>query len=292
MAVIIENDKIRAVINEHGAELSSLIAKGTGIDYMWSGDAKYWGRHSPVLFPIEGKLKNDSYHFNGQEYHMTQHGFARDQDFAVVECDDQHATFELTQNAATKEKYPFDFRLQLTYSVKDTTLTLDYSVYNPADEQELFFALGAHPAFKAPLMPNEKYTDYELTFAPAKTRKKIPLANSLTDPMHEFDVNENRLAVNRELFKNDALIYNLQQEPTKITLQDTKQKHGIQVGTKDAKYVGIWSAYPKDGQFVCIEPWWGLADPQDADGELTHKFAINKLASHQEFKAGFSVSLF
>lgn len=292
MAVIIENDKIRAVINEHGAELSSLIAKNSGIDYMWSGDSKYWARHSPVLFPIEGKLKNDSYRFEGQEYQMTQHGFARDQDFDVVEKDAQHATFELTQNEETKAKYPFDFRLRLTYSLEEQELTLGYSVYDPDIKQDLYFALGAHPAFKAPLEPGKSYTDYELTFSPLKTRKKIPLRNSLTDPDNEFDVKEDRLAISRELFKDDALIYDLQEEPTMITLQDTKQQHGVCVNTKNAEYVGIWSTYPKDGQFVCIEPWWGLADPHDADGELTHKFAINKLGPHQEFKASFSVALF
>ncbi|GBG94880.1 aldose 1-epimerase [Ligilactobacillus salitolerans] len=291
MAVIIENEQIRAVINEHGAELSSLIAKKTGIDYIWSGDSKYWGRHSPVLFPIEGKLKDDHYFFAGKEYHMTQHGFARDQDFTVIEQDSSHAIFELTQNAATLEKYPFDFRLRLTYTIVNSELTLGYSVYDPAD-QDLYFAIGAHPAFKAPLMPNEEYSDYELEFSPAKTRHKIPLADSLTDPKKQYPVDENHLSVSRELFKDDALIYNLNREETIITLADKAKTHGISLNTKDAKFVGIWSSYPANGQFVCIEPWWGLADPQDSDGELTHKYAINKLAPKTEFQAGFSVSVF
>lgn len=292
MAVIIENKQVRAVINEHGAELSSLVAKDSGIDYMWSGDSKYWGRHSPVLFPIEGKLKNDSYHFSGQEYQMTQHGFARDQDFTVIENDGSRAVFELTQNEATKAKYPFDFRLRLTYTLTASELSLDYSVYNPAEDSDLYFAIGAHPAFRAPLVPGEAYTDYEIDFAPAKSRKRVPLANSLTDPQAEYAVDEAHLAVSRELFKDDALIYNLEQEKTIITLQDQAQQHGVKINTKDAKYVGLWSSYPADGQFVCIEPWWGLADPQDADGDLTHKFAINQLAPKQEFQAGFSVTVF
>lgn len=292
MAVIIENDKVRAVINEHGAELSSLIAKDTGIDYMWSGDSKYWGRHSPVLFPIEGKLKDDHYFYAGQEYHMTQHGFARDQDFEVIEQKNEHVVFELTENAETKAKYPFDFRLRLTYSLQDSKLTLSYDVYAPSADQDLYFAIGAHPAFKAPLMPSQAYTDYQLEFSPAIKRPRVPLDQSLTDPENENLVDNNHLEISRDLFKDDALIYNLHQEPTKITLQDKKQQHGVLIDTKDAKYVGIWSTYPKDGQFVCIEPWWGLADKKDADGQLTHKFAINKLAPHEEFNAGFTVTVF
>ena len=291
MAIIIENDQLRAVINEHGAELCSLVAKGSGIDYIWSGDSKYWGRHSPVLFPIEGKLKGDNYHFNGQKYHMTQHGFARDQDFTVIEHENSRATFELTQNAATKQKYPFDFQLHLTYSLKGSHLQFEYTVYNPAN-QKLYFSLGAHPAFKAPLMPSEAFTDYQIDFSPSKQRNRIPLHDSLTDPQNEYPTSDEQLSVSRELFKEDALIYDLDQGATKITLQDKLKQHGVTVDTKSAKYVGIWSSYPADGQFVCIEPWWGLADPQDSDGDLTHKFAINTLDSKQEFTVSFSVSVF
>lgn len=291
MAAIIENKEFRAVINEHGAELSSLVAKKNGYEYLWTGDAKYWGRQSPVLFPIEGKLKNDSYHFKGQNYHMTQHGFARDQDFTIVDKTVDSVVFELTQNSTTKEKYPFDFRLRLTYSIDNTGLMIGYSVYNPAQE-ELYFAIGAHPAFSVPLVAGEKYSDYELSFSPTKNRRRIPLQNSLTAPEKEYDETDSPLAITRELFKDDALIYNLHQEPTLITLQDTKKQHGIQINTMDAKYVGIWSTYPQEGQFVCIEPWWGLADPHDTDGDFTHKFAINQLAPQEEFTAGFKVTPF
>ncbi|WZU00881.1 hypothetical protein MGH68_15460 [Erysipelothrix sp. D19-032] len=38
---------------------------------MWRGDAKYWGRVSPVLFPIVGRVKDGFYVYDGQKYELS-----------------------------------------------------------------------------------------------------------------------------------------------------------------------------------------------------------------------------
>ena len=168
MAVKIENEKLFVTINEHGAELASLINKSNGINYLWSGDSKYWGRKSPVLFPIEGALKDGKMFVDGKEYHMGQHGFARDMDFEVKKLTKESVCFELKSNTETLEKYPYEFIFRLVYELKEETLVVRYEVENPSDS-EMFFGLGAHPAFSVPL-GEAAYDDYYLEITPEKTK--------------------------------------------------------------------------------------------------------------------------
>ena len=78
MLKTLENDILRLTVDTHGAEIHSLVAKDTGIEYIWQADPNYWQRHAPILFPIVGKLKNGQYEYDGTVYRMPGHGFARD----------------------------------------------------------------------------------------------------------------------------------------------------------------------------------------------------------------------
>ena len=180
MAVFLENDHLVATIKEHGAELASLRSKETGLEYIWTGDAKYWGRQAPVLFPIVGRLKDDQYQVAGKTYHLGQHGFARDRDFAIREQTATKVVLELKADEASKELYPFDFCLQLSYELTASGLVVGYRVDNPSQEP-IYFGIGGHPAFKTPLTPKESFSDYELTFSADYRLPKIPLTNGLTD---------------------------------------------------------------------------------------------------------------
>ena len=91
----LSNDKITLQIAEHGAELVSINVNNT--EYLWQGDPKFWGRHSPVLFPIVGRVWNNQYHHEGITYELGQHGFARDMDFQLA-----NGKRTLLTNAASK----------------------------------------------------------------------------------------------------------------------------------------------------------------------------------------------
>ena len=60
----IKNSFIKAKIRSFGAELNSLQKITNNFEYIWQADSKYWARHSPVLFPIVGRLKDDIYFYN------------------------------------------------------------------------------------------------------------------------------------------------------------------------------------------------------------------------------------
>ena len=239
MAVFLENDHLVATIKEHGAELASLRSKETGLEYIWAGDAKYWGRQAPVLFPIVGRLKDDQYQVAGKTYHLGQHGFARDRDFAIREQTATKVVLELKADEASKELYPFDFCLQLSYELTASGLVVDYRVDNPSQEP-IYFGIGGHPAFKTPLTPKESFSDYELTFSTDYRLPKIPLTNGLTD-IESARLSAPTATVSRELFKDDALIYDLEQKPTKVSLTSKTSGHGVSLSVTDAKFMGIWS---------------------------------------------------
>ena len=97
MDYTIENNMIKVVISDHGAEIQSVKGAHTGEEYMWQADPEIWGRHAPILFPIVGRLKNDEYTYKGKTYHLGQHGFARNSDFEVENHTQESITFLLCE---------------------------------------------------------------------------------------------------------------------------------------------------------------------------------------------------
>ena len=76
----------------------------------------------------------------------------------------------------------------------------------------------------------------------------------------------------------------------KFSIKTETSRFHINVRTDSAPYVGIWSQYPKTADYVCIEPWWGIADLTDTDGDLEDKKGMNRLASGEDFEASFRMS--
>lgn len=286
----IENTKIKAVINAKGAELTSLVHKEHQLDYMWAGDPAVWGKHSPVLFPIVGTLKNNTYFYNGQSYQLPRHGFARDKQFAV---ETQHAdsiTFLLRNDADTAPVYPFAFEFRLRYTLVDNSLAVTYEVVNPGKEL-LYFSVGAHPAFKIPLVPGTDYTDYYLHFNQVETAPRWPISpdgliEQTSIPLLE---NTDRLNLSKDLFQKDALVLQGMASSV-VTLGSTKTEHGFRFDYPGFPFMGIWAA--KNADFVCIEPWCGIADGVASTQQLPEKEGINKLAGGETFTRTWTITVY
>lgn len=289
--ITLKNQYLTVLVNEFGAELTSVKAED-GSEYVWQADPTYWKRHAPVLFPIVGRLKDNQYSYQGNTYEMTQHGFARDNQFQIEDHQETSVTLLLTENAETLTKYPFKFQLRVRFELKDHELGVRFSVKNSSDKSMLF-SLGAHPGFNVPFAGEGGFNDYFIRVAPKKAYQRIPLKPPYSDPndLQELDFTK-PLALNHDLFDSDALVLDLKGQQTTLMLANTHNDHGIALSLKDAPYVGVWSPYPKQAPFICIEPWWGLADTVDADGKLEDKFAINRLSVEQQFDAGYQISFF
>ncbi|GAD15776.1 aldose 1-epimerase family protein [Lentilactobacillus otakiensis] len=290
--ITLKNQYLTVLINELGAELTS-VKDTDGLEYIWQADPTYWKRHAPILFPIVGRLKDNQYEYDGQTYEMTQHGFARDNQFKVESQLPTKASLLLRSNDETLAKYPFKFELRIIYELVDHQLNVSLNVINPAQDT-LLFSIGAHPGFNVPLVKGEgAFGDSFVRVAPKKAYTQIPLKPPYSDPDDSKTIDLTKpLSLDHDMFNSDAIVLNLDRRETTVMLANANNDHGVSLTVENAPYVGIWSPYPKKAPFVCIEPWWGLADTVNSDGQLTDKFAINKLEGRHAFAGKYSISFF
>ena len=268
----LESGRICATIKADGAELCSL-KNAEGLELLWQAGSA-WPRHSPNLFPIVGRLKNDELRHQGKTYPMTQHGFARDMTFAWRERTKTSCTLELTDNAASHQRFPFAFRLTVSYAVDDVHLDVRFEVTNSGDET-LPASLGGHPAFNWPLLPGLPKEAYGIHFSneePAPIRR---LRNGLLREKPEPTPIEGEfLALSEQLFADDAVILD---HPTSTGIRYAADRGpSIGLSWQGFRELGIWSK-PDGAPFLCLEPWRGFASPLDFDGEFFDKPGIMKI---------------
>ncbi len=274
-------------VSEHGAEIRSL--KKNGKELMWQADPKYWGRTSPVLFPLVGNYWEKKSRFDGKEYEMSQHGFARDQEFSLVSQTEDELVFELKENEETLAKYPFSFVLQLGYKLSEDGVDVIWKVKNLADS-DIFFSIGGHPAFNCDLeTASLKFFKKGNTLAEPIKANIIAGDGSgcLSDKTIEYALNGGALQLSNELFDEDALIIEDEQADC-VALLDPDGKEVLSVSFT-APLFGIWSPAGKKAPFVCIEPWYGRCDRVGFTGDISEREYGNRLAAKQEFSAVYRI---
>lgn len=280
--ITISNGILTAIINPKGAELTSLQGKN-GIEYMWEGNPDYWGKHSPVLFPIVGTLKNNRYNYKGNSYELPRHGFARDNDFKVTHAQKHSVTFTLSGNIETLKVYPFDFELHLTYMLSENEITIKYTIVNIGADV-MPFSIGAHPAFALP----GNFEDYSLVFEHDETLLSTPLENNLlSDEIIPIELVNRSLPLSYSLFENDALVFKTLTSKYVDIVKINKAL--LRVACKDFPSLGIWT---KPGApFICIEPWQGYADSTAANGDINTKDGTKRLKALEEYTAAFTIEI-
>lgn len=289
----IENESLIVEIAELGAEVRSVLHKDTQLSYMWNGDAAYWGRVSPVLFPIVGKLKDGQYKAEGKTYELSQHGFLRDAEFQVLDVQAASVTFAKESKGAYQDVYPYEFRVEICYRIEADQLYVDWKVTSLEKEEMMYFSIGAHPAFRVPLTSGEHAADYKLHLKPVQNKQVTTY--ELTDGLireKEQPAVLPAMPIQAALFENDALVYDHIEE---VRLQ-SNEGNGVAVSLTGFPYVGIWSKYDAEAgtiaPFVCIEPWFGIADTTDSAGVLSQKAGIQKLAPEEEFNSSYQMTFF
>ena len=282
MNTIISNSILKASINHAGAELFSL-KNNQEKEFIWEGNPSFWGKHSPILFPIVGTLKNNTYTIDQTEYQLSRHGFARDMEFELIEKTENSAVFSLESNNETLKKYPFGFELQLIYSLEKTSLNIEYIVINKSD-RKMPFSIGAHPAIALP----ENFENYSFKFEKEEVLKFNLLENDLISNKTEvLKTSDNLVRLNYKLFENDALVFKTLDSKSLTILEN--EKPYIEVDFEDFPSLGIWT---KDqAPFVCIEPWFGYSDTADNSGDLYQKEGIVLLDADQIFHSKFSIKI-
>jgi galactose mutarotase-like enzyme len=289
----IYNNFLKVDIKSKGAELSSL--RHNGKEYLWQGDTAFWKHQSPILFPIVGRLVDHEFIYKGKTYPMKFHGFAWKNNFKVIEKSSNSITFELTSSDKIKETYPFDFILHVKYILKNKSLQVEYTISNTSNTDDLYFSLGSHPAFNCPVENGHKRDEYQLVFDVDSMPKSQDKAGGLfIDQYTQYFKKPGVLKLQDTTFNKGALVFN--PNPfSKVTLvHKPSQTEYLSVFFKNHPYLGIWSAKNKNNKvtpFVCIEPWYGVADKASHNKDYTQKEGVMKLTPNDIFNCSFRIEI-
>ena len=260
MIYTLENEKIKITANTYGGELNNLITKEDSVEFLWNGNEAFWKYHSPILFPIVGKVLKGKYRVEGKEYELPQHGLARLREFKMIEKTDSRIVFELLWNEDTLRIYPYKFSLRLSYDLLEEGVKVGYEVKN-LDNKDIYFSIGGHPAFMCPLFKDEKFEDYYFEFNQKETAEIMLLDKNtgyLTKDRKEFLKDQNKINLSFNLFENDALIFD-SLKSNSITLKSDKNNKSLTMNFTNFPYLALWTK-ATGAPFVCIEPLYGHAD--------------------------------
>lgn len=286
----LENDLLKASFKLLGAELCNLVNKKTHTDYIWQASPKIWARHAPVLFPIVGQVENNTYRIDENEFTLSQHGFARDRQFDVEIQTNDSITFILKSDQESLKVYPFQFELRIVYTLENNKLNIKYEVLN-TDRQTIWFSIGAHPGFVCPFSDEEAFSDYELIFEKPETAEKMLFSAGLLNGLKKpFLKNEKNISLNYGLFEEDAIIL----EKLKSAYVDLKPKSKsstLRFHFKGFPLLAFWTKPGANAQFLCIEPWFGLADVKGANKDFRERPFMEKLEMGKRFTCDYALEI-
>lgn len=283
--ITIKNEYLTATINPLGAELKSLKNLKTGFEYLWQADPAYWNRSAPILFPIVGEVKNGTYRVDGNEYSLSRHGFARDSVFEITKHTDDEVVLTLKSNPETVKKYPFEFEFSVSYLLQENSILTTFTIRNPST-QNIYFSVGAHPGFN---LPAKQVEDYYIEFEKPETLERWLLKDNVFSGETETVVsNSNRLPLTASLFEKDAIVFK-NMASKKLSLKSFSGDYTLTMDFDGFPYFGIWTK-PNCHEFVCLEPWCGLADNAGSNGDFKEKEGVIELVAGQVFRRVFQLS--
>ncbi|WP_234966860.1 aldose 1-epimerase family protein [Olsenella urininfantis] len=281
---------LQAQVDSLGAQLMSLSYEGR--EHLWQGNARWWPRRAPVLFPIVGSLRNGQATSSAGGVRLGRHGLARGCEFRLMGQEDSVLRYILASSARTREAYPFDFELSLTFGLSERGLEQVFQVRNVGDV-ELPFVLGGHPAFNVPVMDGEDFSQYRLEFVRdwSCSSPRIDTESGLLDFSSRVTVleGESALPLAHELFDVDTLV--LEQVPGRSVRLVGPAGHGVQLDFEGFDYLGVWSA-ANSAPFVALEPWTGCSTARDEGDVFEEKRGMTKLLPGESLERSFFIKPF
>lgn len=289
MKTKLSNDLLTVTIDSFGAEIHSVMNNRTHSDYLWCGDKRFWGRHSPVLFPLVGQVWEGTYRMDGKEYRLGQHGFARDQEFVEIPSENaDEAWFALESSDDTLKLYPRCFRLEIGYRLREARLTVMWRVKN-TDSRTMHFHIGAHPAFNFPgFSPTDHLHGYLGFDGNSLESEMLGNRGCVVDGHEKLNLdNDGFLPLTPHTFERMKTIILADSQVRRVSMLDVHKRPYLSV-LFDAPVVGIWSPSP-EAPFVCIEPWWGRTDHEGYNDEFAGRPYTNAILPDQTFEASYTI---
>lgn len=291
MLYSLENDKLCVQVRSYGAELRSIKERADETEYLWEGNPQWWKYSSPVLFPIVGKLQDGKYRVNGKEFELPGHGFGRISEYQLVERRQDYIEFALKWSEESLASYPWKFQLNVAYALKDKTVEVIWKVQN-LDDKEMVYSIGAHTAFRCPLVQGEEFSDYYLKFNQEEDNINMPLNSKgqFLKAQGETYLQGQQFDLNYEMFAGDALAYKgLKSDVVSICSHKSDKK--VSMEAKDFPFWGFWTPAQGGAPFLCLEPWQGHADYEGYEGEFAEREGSLKLASGETHKFHYTIRI-
>ena len=284
------NGILTVQVSELGAELQSI--KKNGHEYLWQGDPAFWGRRSPVLFPIVGSVWEKKYRVNGTEYEMGQHGFARDMEFFLVSASDDEVWYRIESSKDTLQVYPWQFVLEIGYRLSGNSIEVLWKVTNPSDE-EIFFQIGAHPAFNYPDYDAQKPERGYFVFDRSEGLQCVRIKEKGcvdAESRYPLILTDGAIPLDWKTYDEIDTFVLQDSQVSRVSLLRPDKSPYLTV-TFDAPVLGLWSPPGKNAPFVCIEPWFGRCDQAGYEGDFRNRDWMNALAPGKVFSASYTITL-
>jgi len=277
----IENKDFSLSVKEMGAELNSFKSKKTGFEFIWEGNTDIWYGQSPILFPIIGRLLDDKYRLNGEEYTMPKHGIVRKKPFKLIDKTENTLKFIQSDDENSLKEYPYHFDLIVEFKITDNGLSVTHTVVNKND-CVMYFSFGAHPAFNCEIGDYLEFSEKEELLT-----ERIDHDSILIEEKFPVNIDGNKLTITKNLFDDDALILSGYKSKA-ISLKSNNHNRVVKFNF-DSPLLGIWA---KPGApYVCIEPWWGVNDNYDKKDDLSQKRGIMELPPLEEKSFNWNIEI-
>lgn len=292
----LDNGVLSVRVSSIGGQLLSV--KKDGKEYLWQGDPAFWEDRAPNLFPYIARLTNGTYTVHGKEYHLPIHGFLPAAEMKAEAQEESLLVLRLDADESTLACYPFVFTLRIRYELNQDTLRIAYEVENGGTE-DMYFGIGGHPGFQAPLEEGLSFEDYFLEFeseGQSGTDAQPPVRIGFSPTCFLNGKDEPwplekgcRIPLRHDLFDDDAIV--LSHTPKTVVLRSEKGGRGVRVRFPQMPYIGFWHAVKKPAPYVCIEPWSSLPSRQDVVEELSEQPGLIHLEGKGVYRNLWSIQL-
>ena len=256
MTYTLKNDFYTLAVDTLGAEMISL-KSASGRELLWQNElGEGWKNHAPILFPFCGRLKDKEYFYKGKAYPMAIHGFAMRTEFSLFERSDDKITLLLSASDETREIYPFDFKLFLTYALNADLITLSVRIENNGREV-MPYAFGWHPGFARPTENGQDIEDYSVKLDNKTEITRAVFTSDLTvpgkfvpypTPNSEYKLNE------EEIYSHDTMVFRDAGFGVRLTADGYPYELKM-TWSDNLPVLCIWKMPKNEAKYICIEPW-------------------------------------
>lgn len=283
--VCLKNEFLTVRINSLGAEMTS-IQNTDGEEFLHQDDMIFWNDHAPVLFPVCGTPIDDKITIDGISYPMPSHGFARHSEFDIMESNDDMAVFSLVSNDETRKQYPYEFELIITYKLLGKAIDISYEVINDS-KKDIYFSIGSHEGY----ILLDGLSEYEIHFEKQESKKPYIFETGLTpDESISTQDGHSVLKLSDELFKDSITVVYEAPDSDAVYLKRKDGNDMIRVEFEHFDNLLIWSC--PMAQFVCIEPWCGMAESGEAPADISDKQSIQMLSPGEQFERHHIITIY